>query len=213
MVDIVTPLGDKDSSVGHPKILNANRHLIITDEVAKDLGFPFTWSDLRVFMNHDHRVGWYLQQLIKLYAWKVIPDLSDPYLVLDADTRFLREIEMQQNGKLLFTEAGEWHEPYFEHMQRLHPSLVKVQRASGVAHHMPFSHKILSSLFDLVEEFHQEEFWVSFMRLLDPKHKEGSGASEYEIVFNYTQIAFPDMFELRRLEPKVDIVSNHWYNE
>lgn len=202
-----------------------NHHIVtkqkITGSFSED-AFPFSFETLRPKFKDDHRVGWYLQQLIKLYAWKVIPNLSDPYIVIDADTYFLKPTSFTHGKALCFTKATEYHAPYFEHMQRLLPGLQRVQNCSGVAHHMPMSHVILADLFERVEAYHDMPFWKAFLSCLDPKHMEGSGASEYEIVFNFTQLYHPDKFELRELDWRnrkrdkglgisCDYVSLHWY--
>ena len=244
LIDVVTPLGPNDEvetqrAYTSSNIENFRSHYIITnhggfpDAVPCDnvLGrsfsipedsFPFTLNSLKPWFDSHQRIGWYLQQLLKLYAWKVIPDLSDPYVVVDADTYFLKPIKFTENGRLLFTKATEHHKPYFAHMERLLPGLKRVQKASGVAHHMPLSHEVLSDLFERVEAHHDKPFWRAFMDCVDPEHRDGSGASEYEIVFNFTQMYHPNKFELRELawrnrkrdkglDISCDYVSLHWY--
>ena len=39
-----------------------------------------------------YRTKWVYQQFLKLYAFKVIPELSDSYVLVDSDTIFLRDI-------------------------------------------------------------------------------------------------------------------------
>ncbi len=39
--------------------------------------------------DNERRAGWYLQQLLKLYAHAVVPGLSEHYLVLNADVFLL----------------------------------------------------------------------------------------------------------------------------
>ena len=244
MIDVVTPLGPNDKIQGQlpytrENVIGIRDHYVVTRFSGCEHGeeecrwkmanftpesiFPFSWQDIydAGAFRQPGRVGWYLQQLIKLYAWKVIPGLSDPYLVLDADTHLLRPLNFHEEGVLLFTKAYEWHKPYFRHMERLHPFLERMQNASGVAHHMPMSHEVLASLFNLVEDHHGCPFWEAFMKCVDPQERGGSGASEYEIVFNYTQKFFPDMFRLRNLnwrnvkripdEEDLDFISKHWY--
>tara|TARA_A100001037_G_scaffold287811_1_gene297749 strand:- start:1535 stop:2263 length:729 start_codon:yes stop_codon:yes gene_type:complete len=241
MVDVVTPLGPLDNTrtlssaltdIEVQQVCTRNNvigirdhHIVTRQNIAgafDEAGFPFSFDDLRPRFKDDKRVGWYLQQLIKLYAWKVIPGLSDPYVVIDADTYFLKATNFEEDGRLLFTRAPEYHKPYFEHMQRLLPGLHRVQDCSGVAHHMPLSHEILEDLFNRVESTHGVAFWEAFLNCVDSAHREGSGASEYETVFNFTQMHHPHRFQLRELDWKnksrssgLDVdcqyVSLHWY--
>lgn len=239
LMDVLTPLGPNDNITGQlpytrKNIIGIGEHYIVSrfggcypqcncksSYFVPESIFPFTWNDVFKVggFKSTQRVGWYLQQLIKLYAWKVIPELSDPYLVLDADTHFMKPTSFQDGDRLLFTKAYEFHKPYFEHISRLLPTVYKAQQASGVAHHMPMSHKVLDSLFTLVEATHGTPFWKAFLSCVDPKERGGSGASEYELVFNFTQIYFPEKFKLRELcwtnaselSDSFDFISKHWY--
>lgn len=244
MIDVVTPLGPNDDIRGQlpytrKNVIGLRNHYVVTRFAGCEHGgkeckwemanfvpeklFPFSWHD--VFdvggFLQPNRVGWYLQQLIKLYAWKVIPGLSDPYLVLDADTHIMRPLNFHEEGRLLFTKAHEHHKPYFEHMGRIMPMLRRVQPCSGVAHHMPMSHEVLNCLFEAVEAAHGKPFWKVFLEALDPDERGGSGASEYEMVFNFTQLCYPSKFQLRELkwrnaktldvDGEWDYISKHWY--
>ena len=53
-------------------------------------------------------------------------------------------------------------------------------------------------LFNKVEEFHDEDFWKVFLSLVDLEQK--SGASEYEIYFNFIQIFYQNKFKVRKLK-------------
>ena len=60
--------------------------------------------------------------------------------------------------------ATERHEPYFEHMRCLHPSLQRVlPGVSGVAHHMVFERSLLRRLFVMVEAHHRTSLWRAFL--------------------------------------------------
>lgn len=160
--------------------------------------FPFSIDDLLRFYPKMHRVCWYFQQLIKLYACHVIPELSEYYLVVDADVVFLKPLsfftttEFGKMGKPMYSTGTEYHVPYFKHMQKMHPHLVKmIPNKSGICHHMMFRRSWVFSLFSLVELFHQNQpFWKLFVQLVD-EHQfhdhdyPDSGASEYEMFFNY----------------------------
>jgi hypothetical protein len=173
----------------------------------------------------NSRNGWYLQQLLKLYAGFCIPGILTRYLVVDADTFFLRPTRFIENGLTLFNPATENHAPYFEHMYRLHPSLVRNHTISGISHHMLFTTEYVKELFNLVEVHHGESFWKVFLNQVDLGMRAGSysGASEYELYFNFMNNVHPDAFQVRklvwtnagRLEHDhlriYDYVSVHWY--
>jgi hypothetical protein len=148
--------------------------------------FPFRISDINKFIQTPKRNGWYLQQIIKLYASLVIEELLDDYVVIDADTLFLKEISFKSGDKYMFNLGDEYHIPYFEHMKRMHPTFEKMIRFSGISHHMIFNRMIVSEMMALVERHHNfTPFWEVFLKEVVPEQRHGSGASEYEMYFNY----------------------------
>jgi hypothetical protein len=247
LFDIVIPLGPNDYNtislylkytithiIGYRNIyiitpmqdIYIDNCIIINDNV-----FPFTINDIKKYHGDLDRNGWYLQQLIKLYAGFVIPDIMDNYLVIDADIIFFNKSNFIENGKFLFNTGTEYHIPYFEHMYRLHPSLVRVEKnISGITHHMIFNKFCIRSLFDMIEKEHNnDDFWKIFLYSVCEKDRKHSGASEYEIYFNYMLIYHSDKIELRKLNyieinkkkldyyinnsNNLDYIACHWYKE
>ncbi len=148
--------------------------------------FPISINDVNSIIQTPKRNAWYFQQLLKLYASLVIEDMLDDYVVVDADTLFLKDISFKSGGKYLFNMGTEHHVPYFEHMKRLHPSFEKMVKLSGISHHMIFNRMIVSEMMMAVEKHHHfTPFWEVFLREVVPEQRHGSGASEYEMYFNY----------------------------
>ena len=209
-MDIVICVGPNDAAVVHHCIHSIQRNvphraifcivapgIVVQGAECIDEGiFPFSKSD----MNAGERSGWYLQQLLKLYAPFVIPQMSSNYLIVDADVIFHNPVTFFHNGVIQFNTGTENHAPYFEHMQRLHPSLSKVRNVSGICHLMPMKRDIVIELFRQVETVHLLPFWKAFVKCLDPAQKPYSGASEYEILFSFTLRHFPKEAAVRRLD-------------
>jgi hypothetical protein len=207
--DIVIPLGPNEISRFNHQILYTRKNVIgyrniyivtcnldikidgcfIIDENI----FPFKEFISNYFAEYNgkkNRNGWYFQQLIKLFAGRVIKDILDNYLVIDADVFFLKPIRFMSGSKPIFSTGDENHAPYFTHMNLLHKSFSKVCKKSGICHHMLFNKKYLEELFSIVEEFHKKPFWQVFIICVQehkkyPINKYESGASEYELYFNY----------------------------
>ena len=158
--------------------------------------FPFTKKD----MNAGERSGWYLQQLLKIYAPLVLPQLSDTYLILDADVVFHKHVSFSNQGIIQFNVGTEYHRPYFYHMKRLHPALNKVRDVSGICHLMPMKRHIVKELIRQVEVHHSSTFWKVFIDAVDPRERPYSGASEYEILFSFTLSQFPNEAVVHPLE-------------
>ena len=164
LYDIVIPVGPSDSDqindqlnfttkniIGYRNIYLIcydtsiqiiDKSIIIIDEKT----FPFTIKDVEKYHSKYDRNGWYLQQLLKLYAGLVIPGILERYLVIDADTYFLKPTVFVEDNKCLYNTGSEYHIPYFQHMLKLYPSMEKQIQESGICHHMMFE-KIYSLIY------------------------------------------------------------------
>ncbi len=126
--------------------------------------FPFSIKTVEKFHNKLPRNGWYLQQLLKLYAGFIIPDILDKYLVIDSDTFFCKPTIFIMDNKCLYNYGFEYHIPYFIHMKKLHNTLNRVDNnKSGICHHMIFETKYIKKLFDLVENENNDKFYNLFL--------------------------------------------------
>ena len=208
-IDVVIPCHNKDADnlslciAGiRNNVRDVRRIIVVSDtkftnhaEWFPEHNYPFSFQEVKKQLRQVtsgattklYHVGWYLQQLLKLYAPFVIPNISENVLVIDADTTFLKPVTfIDEDGYALYSVGSEYHKPYFYHAQRMLPSLKKVfPEYSGICHHMLFQREPLLQLFNEVEEFHRKPFWKIFCRMVDETMINGSGASEYEIYFNY----------------------------
>jgi hypothetical protein len=186
--------------------------------------FPFSIDDLITKFGNNNRNGWYLQQLLKLYSGNIIPGILPNYLIIDSDTFFLKPVSFMDNNKYIYTVGNEYHIPYFNHMNKIHPSLKRTTNYSGISHHMIMNTEYVNGLFKLVENYHNnsDPFWKIFLNNIDKNDFLTSGASEYEIYFNYVNIYHKNDIILRQLNWKnasclnednknCDYVSIHWY--
>jgi L-rhamnose mutarotase len=231
LYDIVIPVGPSDSDqindqlnfttkniIGYRNIYLIcydtsiqiiDKSIIIIDEKT----FPFTIKDVEKYHSKYDRNGWYLQQLLKLYAGLVIPGILERYLVIDADTYFLKPTIFVEDNKCLYNTGSEYHIPYFQHMLKLYPSMEKQIQESGICHHMIFEKNYINQLFAMVEEYNNtnnnsdnyQYFWQIFLEKVNPEHYgmtyiNMSGASEYELYFNYMLKYNKEKITVRKLE-------------
>lgn len=190
--------------------------------------FPFNIFTVYNFHGETVRGSWYLQQLLKLYAGLVIPDILERYLIIDSDTIFLKPTTFVQDGLCLFNYCNEFWGEYYLFMERLHPSFKKMDGNSGVSHHMMFETKYVKEMIEMVQKNHDNHhFYDIFLYRVDRNYILGSGASEYELYFNYMLNYHSDKFILRKLlfintgdfddktdlykELDLDYVSVHWH--
>jgi len=240
--DIVIPLGPNEfkniqSQIQYVKknvcgfrniyIISYDPNIVLDDcIVISESIFPFKMEEIAAYFAQykckNNRNGWYLQQLLKLYAGQVIPDILPDYLVIDADVFFLKPLsffnrikEISSAGtkeyvKYFFTVGQEYWKPYFEHMKRLHPTFRKMNaQYSGISHHMMFSTQYVVEMMQMVEKYHgnKKPFFKIFIESIKehlnhlPTHSE-SGASEYEIYFNYMINYHSDLVSIRQLKWK-----------
>ena len=85
-------------------------------------------------------------------------------------------------------------------MQRLNPSFKRIYELSGICHHMIFEQSILEELFLMVSK--EKPFWMVFLEEVETWLRDGigSGASEYELYFNYVAQFHNDKIEVRELQ-------------
>lgn len=175
--------------------------------------FPFTKEQVflqigkgnlmmaKSFFQRNRNLGWYYQQLLKLYASFVIPDISSNVLVLDADTVFLNPVDFlnEKQGGLFCVSTLRAMEIYFSHAKRLVPGYKRIHpEAYSVCHHMLFQKAIMLDLFNTVENYHKTPFWKAFCDCVDIQR---GGASEYEIYYNFA-LSHSNQPELRPLKWK-----------
>jgi hypothetical protein len=219
LFDIVIPLGPDDKPIIEKQIEYTKKNIIgyrniyiisydpsITIDgcitICEDI-FPFSMKTVSKFHGEISRNGWYLQQLLKLYALSVIPDILDRCLVIDSDTFFLKPTTfMNDDNQCLYASGFEFHPPYFVHMSRLDIGLTKVYKnRSGICHHMMFEKVYITEIMNKIEEKHKDTFYNVFLKLVTDT--TGAGASEYEIYFNYMLLNHHDKIKIRDL---------HWIN-
>lgn len=183
--------------------------------------FPFNLEMVTNLYGKEARNNWYLQQLLKLYSGFVIPDILDKYLIIDCDTFFLKPTTFVHDDKCLYNYSDENHIPYFEHMTKLDREFIKMDMSkSGICHHMIFEKQYVKEMIERVEKTHNIPFYMIFLQMVTDVN--GSGASEYELYFNYILKFHNDKIKIRQLnwannpilmnEGQFDYVSFHWYN-
>jgi len=237
LFDIVIPVGPKDKSIIEEQIKYTKKNIVgyrniylisydpsILIEGCNTIDeniFPFNKNTVIEHHGKSWRNGWYLQQLLKLYAGIIIPNILDRYLVIDCDTFFLKPTEFIKNNKCLYNFGRENNGEYFRHMKRMDEDWRRMRiKKSGICHHMIFETKYLNEIFSKIEKKHNDLFYNVFLKLVEKKL--GSGASEYEIYFNYMLKYYPNHIIIRKLNWKnnvknwqtnteLDYISNHHY--
>lgn len=116
------------------------------------------------------RIGWFLQQILKVYAGKVL-GLQD-FILMDSDVVWFKPIKFLSqdtsnvtiNGRRVpayyYTTSNQYHPAYFSTMRKIanlglpDDKITKQPHRSGIAHHMVIIKEIMDKLFDEVEGLH-----------------------------------------------------------
>ncbi|HAB99787.1 MAG TPA: hypothetical protein DCE71_08205 [Parachlamydiales bacterium] len=158
-----------------------------------------TWRD-RLFFN----------QILKLYAPLVIPNLSPNVLLIDSDTIFLNPVQfIDSSGAGLYNAPGGHPSAmHFEHMERLLPGLKQIQPGlSGIVFHMLFQRPVLEDLFSRIEKHHGVPTWKAICHTVDKSLVKGQCAiADYEIYFHFA-FSRTDQVKIRQLK-WLNIVDN-----
>ena len=174
------------------------------------------------------KYGWFLQQLLKLYAGRVLK-LND-YILLDSDLIWFRNISLYA-GKVkielssslsasgpvevnsyYYATSRQYHAAYLATLQRVAGvPLLKANSSfrSGVVHHIVLVKEVLEDLIITSEALHGLPFWQVLlnqsaieMTCRAPKTPicgAGSTLSEYELYFNFARVKYPQTVVLRPL--------------
>ena len=128
-----------------------------------------------------------------------------------------------KNNKCLYNFGTEYHIEYFDHMKKLDKNLTKQDiNKSGICNHMMFETKYIKILFNKIEKKHKDKFYNVFLK--NVYNVNISGASEYEIYFNFMLKYYPNKIIIRPLKwtatnslvkfknnTYYDYISYHWF--
>lgn len=237
-IDVVIPSIEKDIKILNHCIAgvkknckNIGRIIVVSAKKLTDEAewfdenlYPFTKEQVSIYLIKDRKlgikflrerpnwVGWYYQQLLKLYAAYVIPDISSNILIVDSDTIFLNPVEFlnKENAGMYCPWESKIIESYFVHARKLIPGFKRpYPKYTGIAHHMLFQKCVLDDLFKTVTDYYKKDFWKVFCLCVHPRHICTQGASEYEIYFNFlfSRSRKPTIRILKHIDSLVDRAS------
>lgn len=133
--------------------------------------------------------GWYLQQLIKLYAVSAC-EPNEIVLIWDADTVPIRPLSfIDAQGRLVYYKSDEHHPPYFETIARL-LGLGKKVDFSFIAQCFVLRTSWFDAFCRSIEERHQTSWPNALLDSID--FEEGNGFSEYETLGTFISHYYPD---------------------
>lgn len=234
--DIVIPSCKKDQFILNKEIdsifkfiKDFRRIIVVSDEKLTDKEnvewfdekqFPFSKDDIYENLinvspdKNRRKKTCYINQLIKLYAHRVIPDLLENILICDSDLIFIKETNFfSDNFPLYSNKKMKWSKGvfYFNHITNLNGDFnfkSKVYDSnsntyeSGICHHMIINKYIMDEIINLIEDKNKITFWKYFLNIVSNSNKNNSLnklPSEYELYYNYIKDYHSDKIKIRKL--------------
>ena len=210
-IDVVIPtclkdIGTLDSAVRGVKkhITNVRNIYIVCNRAYKDKiksgifidedAYPFSKkdiTDMQLLKKIDiGKEGWWFQQLLKLYSFKIIKNISSNILIVDSETIFYNKYTPIKDNKVHYAVSNEITNSYRRHMKLLLKDInIFNNRISGVCHQMLFQTHVLQNLFDRVETYHKHinNIYVPLWKIMLNVSKNNNCIkySEYDLYFNF----------------------------
>jgi hypothetical protein len=158
--------------------------------------YPFNMASIKsiihnilMFYPHGRQEGWWFQQLLKLYSFQVIKNISSNILIVDSETIFYNKYRPIKDNKAYYAVSKEVFHHFRIHMKHLLNDInIFSNRISGICHQMLFQTHVLQNLIDRVEKYHLDmrgiymPFWKIMLTLAE-RYK--IYYSEYDIYFNF----------------------------
>ncbi len=126
--------------------------------------------------------GWVVQQLIKMNACRHVP--TEDYLVLDADTVFLRKQVFFRGGRTVLRYADQYELLYERSLTMILGDRPRFP-VSFVTHHMVMNRGIVESLLRQTGERLGAEWWDGLVRVIDANSISPISFSEFDLYGNY----------------------------
>jgi hypothetical protein len=143
-------------------------------------------QEIHLVVNGVDRSTWIYQQFLKWSGDSLAQ--GKYYLVVDADTVFVRPQVFERDGKIIFNYSDEYHVPYFQMYNRLLGEL-PIFPSSFVCHQMLFDCAILGELKARIENAQGCGWREGILRNLD--RNEWSGFSDYDTYGHYVFLHYP----------------------
>jgi hypothetical protein len=144
----------------------------------------------------SYRSSWIYQQLLKLNTHKIISDLTESYVIVDADTFIISDVDFDPNI-FQYCIASEYHKPYLETYEKI----MKRKPNSGfsfIYHHMVFNKKFVQELIDYIEKIHNKKLFDVIVDNIN--YNEASTFSEWDLYANWMWDNHKDLCVNRQLK-------------
>lgn len=190
-------------------ISNSNYNLNKSNFIDENKKYPFTKLDVINYIKDyipNYRWGWYYQQLLKLYIFRIKDIKKDNILVFDTDLLLLKNLKFFENDKFIIykrnTGDGIIHKPYKISIKYIFPKLDINENDSGICHTMIFNREIINNLLNKIETIHNKDAWKvcldSIINYIKLNGYTDSIFSEYELYYNFSKFYYEEKFIIEK---------------
>ena len=148
---------------------------------------PVTKQDIDYVVDGLDRSGWLFQQFLK-WSGDGLGEHSH-YLVVDADTVFIRPQVFERDGKVFLNCSDEYHRPYFDVYERLLHESARFP-LSFTSHQMLYHREWLGQLKETIECKNRCAWYQAILKAVD--RNQVSAHSEYETYGQYVYSHYRD---------------------
>lgn len=149
--------------------------------------YPFSRQDVFDRLNVPNKadiVHWYLQQLLKIHVWDVVPDILDTVLIVDSERVFLKPHSFFEDGKPIFSFGDLTESKYIKHMNKLHDRFIQTKSHTGIVDYAIWDKSIWSQIRNLTEDKHNKKFWEAYIDCAADS-ESSQNAAEYELYYQF----------------------------
>ncbi|EKE21539.1 MAG: hypothetical protein ACD_7C00198G0001 [uncultured bacterium] len=120
------------------------------------------------------------QQLLKLSGDKIAK--NENYFILDSDTVLVSENNFMEDGKFVFLQNKEWHQPYFDSFEKIFGYRTK-NKLSFTSHMMIFNKVMLQEMKGEMEKKWRKPWDQVYLSTVN--ENEMSCVSDYDTYANW----------------------------
>ena len=167
-----------------------------------------TWipeSEFPLEINWGKRSGWYYQQILKLYCFRILGERAlQRMLLFDSDVVLTHPIHFVDREKI-YLDLGDGNLSsiaYVEHMERLFKGEIlrfPHTDTSEITDYMFVERDILEEMLLRIEAIHEVSASTALLQCVDPATIQLSGMSEYTLHSNYLMSRYPSHIITRKL--------------
>ena len=184
-------------------IKNDSRFVVINeDHLLSGLTYETIHSIIKSQGREHTNTGWFFQQFLKMGFALSKFCKNEFYMSWDADTIPVKKLEFfDVNNHPYFTMKSEFHQPYFDTMEKL-IGLRKANPSSYIAEHMMFNRNVMKELISTIEtnsDVDGDTWFEKVMNAIPPEIVCTNSFSEFETYGTYCAKYHPRMYVERTM--------------